>query len=179
MFQSINISLVVLLKDLLNMKWHYQNIGKFTYGASLLPSKLTFWSTTMCFICAQNIVFQHKIHFSDDVERMVCFPCVCLWFICVSFKFTLGSCVFTLSLCCYRAHGKLKMVSNQHIVNTKISWTQASTNLLGTFGGKGGSPCVALEPGCVSVSLANASSGVFIVNQWEWRFSREDTHRVH
>ena len=27
--------------------------------------------------------------------------------------------MFTLSLRCYRAHGELKMVSNQHIVNTK------------------------------------------------------------
>ena len=29
------------------------------------------------------------------VARMVCFPCVWLCFICVSFEFTLGSCVFT------------------------------------------------------------------------------------
>ena len=46
---------------------------------------------------------------------------------CVSFEFTLGSCVFTLSLHCHWAHGELKMVSNQHIVK---SWTHASTNLL-------------------------------------------------
>ena len=31
----------------------------------------------------------------------------------------------------FRAHGELKMVSTQHIVNTKISWTHTSTNLLG------------------------------------------------
>ena len=31
-------------------------------------------------------------------------------------------------------HGKLKMVSNQHIVNTKVSWTHTTiTNLLGRF----------------------------------------------
>ena len=40
--------------------------------------------------------------------------------------------MFTLSLRCYQVHGELKMVSNQHIVNTNISWTYASTNLLGT-----------------------------------------------
>ena len=42
--------------------------------------------------------------------------CVWLFFIC---EFTLGSCVFTLSLRFYRVHGELKMVSNQHIVNTR------------------------------------------------------------
>ena len=35
----------------------------------------------------------------------------------------LGSCVFALSLRCYRAHGELKPVPNRHIVNTKISRT--------------------------------------------------------
>ena len=35
-----------------------------------------------------------------------------------------------LSLRGYRAHGKIKTVSYQHIVNTKNSWTHASTNLL-------------------------------------------------
>ena len=73
---------------------------------------------TVCFTCARNIVSAHKINFCVDV-RMVCFPCVWLCFICVSFEFTLGSCVFNLSLRCYWARGKLKMVSNQHIVNTK------------------------------------------------------------
>ena len=42
-------------------------------------------SVTVCFTCAQNIVFQHNINFCVDV---VCFPCVWLSFICVSFKIT-------------------------------------------------------------------------------------------
>ena len=42
----------------------------------------------------------------------------------------LGSWVFTLSLRCYRALCELLMVSNHPIVNTNISWTHASTNLL-------------------------------------------------
>ena len=44
--------------------------------------------------------------------------CVWLCFFCVSFEFTLGSCVFTFGLRCYRAHGELKRISNQHIPNT-------------------------------------------------------------
>ena len=44
----------------------------------------------------------------------------------------LGSCVFALSLRCYRTRdSELKMVSDQHIVNTKMSWTHASTSTLG------------------------------------------------
>ena len=43
-------------------------------------------SIPVCFTCVRNIVFQHKIKFCVDAERMVCFPCVCLYFICVSFK---------------------------------------------------------------------------------------------
>ena len=31
----------------------------------------------------------------------------------------LGSCVISLSLHCYRTYGELKVVSNQHIVNTR------------------------------------------------------------
>ena len=38
---------------------------------------------------------------------------------CVSFEFTFGWCVLTLSLRCYLAHGEHKMVSNQHTVNTQ------------------------------------------------------------
>ena len=45
----------------------------------------------------------------------------------------LDSCVVTLSLLCYRAPDEFKIISNQHITNTKIPWTQASTNLLGEF----------------------------------------------
>ena len=64
---------------------------------------------------------------------MVCFPCVS----CVlsvyhlrSHIWILSSCVFTLSLRCYRAHGGLNMVSTQHVMNTTISRTHASTNLI-------------------------------------------------
>ena len=57
--------------------------------------------------------------------------CVFHVFGCVLSEFTVGSCVFTLSLRCFRAHGELKMVSNQYIVNTNESWTHASTILLG------------------------------------------------
>ena len=63
---------------------------------------------------------------------MLCFPWAWLCFICVSFEFTVCSYGFTLCLRCYRSHDELKMVSNQHIVNTKKFWTHASTNLLGT-----------------------------------------------
>ena len=41
--------------------------------------------------------------------------------------------MFTLSLRCYRAYDEPNMVSNQQIVSEKISWIQASTNLLGEF----------------------------------------------
>ena len=71
------------------------------------------------FYFARNIMFKHKINYCVAVERMVYFPCIWLCFICVSFEFTLGSCVFTLNLRCYRAQCELKIVSNQHIVSTK------------------------------------------------------------
>ena len=45
--------------------------------------------------------------------------------------YILGSCVFILSIRCYRTHGQLNMVLNQHIVNTTICLTHPSTNLLG------------------------------------------------
>ena len=45
----------------------------------------------------------------------MCWLCL----ICVSFEFILGLRVFTLSLRYHRAHDEFKMVSNQHIVNTK------------------------------------------------------------
>ena len=51
-----------------------------------------------------------------DVERVGVFS-MCLAVLYGSFEFILGSCVFTLSLCCYPAHDELKMVSNQHIMN--------------------------------------------------------------
>ena len=80
-------------------------------------------------LCDRNIVFQHKINFCV-VEHIVCFPCVRPCFICVTFEFPLGSCVFTWSLRCYRGHGELKMVSIQHCEH-KTSRTHASINLLG------------------------------------------------
>ena len=43
----------------------------------------------------------------------------------------LGSWVFTLSLRCYRAHAELKMIFNQNIVNTNISWKHGSTKIQG------------------------------------------------
>ena len=79
------------------------------------PRKLAFMKCH----CVENIVFEHTINFCVDTVRMVYFPSVWLCFICVSIGSILGSCVFTLSLRCHRAHGELKMVSNQHIVNTK------------------------------------------------------------
>ena len=45
-------------------------------------------SVNVCFTCARNIVFQHKINCCVDVERMVCFPYVWLCFIGVSFEVT-------------------------------------------------------------------------------------------
>ena len=100
------------------------------YDTTILPNWRSRRVTVL--ICAWNIVFQHKINFCVDGEGMECFPCVWLCFISVSFKIILASCVFSLSLSCYRAHDELKMVSNDQTVNTKISWThKASTNLLG------------------------------------------------
>ena len=85
-------------------------------------------SITVCFTCAWNVVFEWKINCCIDGVHMVCYSCISLCFICVSVEFTLGSCVFTLSLHCYRAHSELKMVSTQHIVNTKKSWHTPAPN---------------------------------------------------
>ena len=59
-----------------------------SFATSILTSKVC--SPILCFTCAHNSVFQHKINFCIDVERMVFFPCVWLCVICVSFEFTLG-----------------------------------------------------------------------------------------
>ena len=85
----------------------------------------------MCFTCARNIVFRHKMTFCIDVERMVCFPCVWLCFICVSFEFTLGKRVFTLestllSSTWWTPNG-FESAHREH----KLSLTHAITNLLG------------------------------------------------
>ena len=45
-------------------------------------------SVTVSFTCAQNVVFQRKINFCVDVERIVYFPYVWLCFICFLFKIT-------------------------------------------------------------------------------------------
>ena len=50
------------------------------------PSKLAFTKRHCVFTCARNIVLQYKINFCVDFEHMVCFPCVSLYFICVSLK---------------------------------------------------------------------------------------------
>ena len=59
------------------------------------------------------------------------FDCVLSVYHLRSHIWILGSCFFTLGLRCYRTHNEIKMVSNQHIVNTNMSWTHASTNLQG------------------------------------------------
>ena len=65
----------------------------FHFSVSLLPirtcpANLCSRSVTVCFTCARNIVFRHKINFCADVEHMVCFPRLWVCFICVSFKIT-------------------------------------------------------------------------------------------
>ena len=50
-----------------------------------------------CYRAHYDVIVMHKINFDIDVVRMVCFSCVRLCFICISFEFTLGSCMFTLS----------------------------------------------------------------------------------
>ena len=45
-------------------------------------------SVTVSFTCARNVVFQRKINFCVDVERIVYFPYVWLCFICFLFKIT-------------------------------------------------------------------------------------------
>ena len=85
-------------------------------------------SATACvfYLCSKYCVPARN--FCVDVECMVCFHVFgCVLSVCQMSSY----CVFTLSLRCYRANSELKMVLNQHIVNTKKSWTQASTNLLG------------------------------------------------
>ena len=75
----------------------------------------------MCFTCARNIVVQHKINFWVDVEHTVCFPCVWLCFISVSFKNTHIDIGFVFLLWVY--------VVIEHMVSSKllqisISWTR-------------------------------------------------------
>ena len=79
---------------------HIEEVNDYSFRS--IPANWRSRSATVSFTCARNIV-QQKIDFYVDVERLVCFPCVWLCFICVSSEFTLGSYVFTLSLRCYRA----------------------------------------------------------------------------
>ena len=79
------------------------------------------WRATVCFICDRNIVFRHKINFSVEVERVVCFSCFGLCFICVSFEFTLGSCVFTLRLWLLSSTWWTK-----NCKTSSTSWTQSN-----------------------------------------------------
>ena len=51
----------------------------------------------VCFTCGVNVVFKQKI-ICVDIVHIVCFPCVWLCFICVSFEFTLGLCVYFESM---------------------------------------------------------------------------------
>ena len=79
----------------------------------------------MCFTCAWNIVLQHKVKFCVDVFHV---------FGCTLSVYHLSShwvrvCLFWIYVVIEHIV-KLKMLSNQHIVNTKKSWTHASTNLL-------------------------------------------------
>ena len=80
---------LVLMVDLLN--------DLSVYFPPNFPGDWRSRSVTVCFSCARNFVFQHKINFCVDVERMMCFLCVWLYFICVSLEFVLGSCAFPLS----------------------------------------------------------------------------------
>ena len=52
------------------------------------PSKLAFSERPVCFTCALSIVFEHKINFCVDIVRVVCFSCVWLSCICLSFMMT-------------------------------------------------------------------------------------------
>ena len=76
----------------------------------------------MCFSpCDRNIVFRHKINFYVDVERTMCFHvfgCALSVYHLRSHIYLLGSCVFTLSLCYYRAHGEQHAVPS---VTTKLA----------------------------------------------------------
>ena len=74
---------------------------------------------SLCVLLMLEILCSNTKLTCADVVCMVCFRSVWLCFICASFEFTLGSSVFTLSSRYYRAQSKLKMASNQNIVNTK------------------------------------------------------------
>ena len=119
------------------------------YGTPWQPNPAN-WrsrSVSVCFTCARNIVFEYKINFCVDAVRMVCLTVLYLWvhigFVCVYFEFTF-----------YRVHGELKMVSNQHIVNTR-------------------SPEHTLAPICWE-NLKNWLNNLILKQCYFWKTSQED-----
>ena len=70
--------------------------GEFPAQRASNEENVSIWwrHNAACFTCARNIVFQHKINFCVHVERIMCFPCVWLCFICISFKVTNINIVF-------------------------------------------------------------------------------------
>ena len=86
----------------------------------------------LCFTCARNTVFQHKINVCVDIKRMVCFPCLAVCYLCIIYDHIAFGCIYVeytgTSLSSTRW---TQMVPNQYTVNTKFPWTHASTNLLG------------------------------------------------
>ena len=116
---------------------HINQYAYFVIRTEHVPSKLAFIKYHCVFYLCLKYLFDHKINLCVDIVCMVCFPCLWLYFICVSFEFTLGLCVLTLSWHYYRAHGELRMVSNQLIMNIKnpehmlapICWVASSAFL--------------------------------------------------
>ena len=92
-----------------------------------LPSKLEFTKRHCVFYLCSKKVFEHKINFCIDAVRMVCFPCVWPCFICVSFEFTLGSCVFTLSSSTWWTQNGFKSPHQEH-THTQHTHTHARTH---------------------------------------------------
>ena len=143
--------------DKIKTKLHPINIYSthcIRFGVVRLKSHFAFWYIFQGWIRYTDIYFEQEERGKSDMgpgllsksiqENQLCFTVLLRFHIrvfgyalCVHHLILriqiLGSCVFTLILRCYQAHGELKMASNQHIVNTKISWTHASTNLLDGF----------------------------------------------
>ena len=87
-----------------------------------IPQQICVHEASQCVLLVLEIFCSStKINFRVDVEPMGCFLCVFSCFICISFKIMHINIGFTLILYCYQAHCELKTVSNQHIVNMKIS----------------------------------------------------------
>ena len=75
-------------------------------------------NATVCFTWARNIVFRHKMNlclcwcWAHGVISM----CLAVLYMCIIWVHIGLVCVY---LRCYRTHGELRMVSNQHITYTK------------------------------------------------------------